>query len=168
MQKQSIAGYRYEYGIRRRLTNNPTSGRLSTSSTMLPTYMLATNPQNNCGSCVMSNGPGEMPCTMIAASITAVMGPVGMPSASMGTNAPVAAALFADSGPATPSIAPLPKRSGCLDTLRSIPYDTNDEMICAEPGMMPIKKPITLPRQIGPKDDFISTLDGISWRSVGR
>ena len=150
MQKHSIAGYRYEYGMRSRFTNRPTSGKFNTSSTTLPTYMLATKPQKSSGCCVISIGPGEMPCTMIAASMTAVIGPVGMPSASIGTNAPVAAALLADSGPATPSIAPLPNRSGCFDMRRSTPYDTNDEMMCAEPGMMPIKKPIRLPRAIGP------------------
>jgi len=35
-----------------------------------------------------------------------------MPSASIGTNAPVEAALFADSGPATPATAPWPNSSG--------------------------------------------------------
>src|SRR5258705_8995939 len=115
MQKHRMVGYKYEYGIRSRFTNRPTSGRFNTSSTTLPTYMLATNPQNSSGCCVINMGPGEMPWTMIAANITAVIGPVGMPSANIGTNAPVAAALFADSGPATPSIAPLPKRSGCFD-----------------------------------------------------
>ena len=58
---------------------------------------------------------------MIAAIITAVIGLVGMPSAIIGTKAPVAAALLADSGPATPSIAPCPKRSGCLESLRYSP-----------------------------------------------
>ncbi len=83
--------------------------------------MLATKPQNSSGCSWISIGPGEMPWIMMAAIITAVTGLVGIPSASIGTNAPVAAALFADSGPATPSIAPLPKRSGCFDMRRSMP-----------------------------------------------
>ena len=37
----------------------------------------------------------------------------------MGTKAPEVAALFADSGPATPATAPRPNSSGCFDTLRS-------------------------------------------------
>ena len=37
-----------------------------------------------------------------------------MPSVSSGTSTPVAEALLAASGPATPSIAPLPNSSGCL------------------------------------------------------
>ena len=37
-----------------------------------------------------------------------------MPSASIGTKAPVEAALLADSGPATPATAPLPNSSGCF------------------------------------------------------
>ena len=45
---------------------------------------------------------------------------------------------------------------------RSTPYDTNDEMMCAEPGIMPIEKPIRLPRPIGPTDSFISSSDGTS------
>ncbi len=39
----------------------------------------------------------------------------GMPSASVGTIEPPTAALFAASGPATPSIAPLPNSSLCRD-----------------------------------------------------
>ena len=39
----------------------------------------------------------------------------GMPSVRSGMKAPPAAALLADSGPATPSMAPLPNRSGYLD-----------------------------------------------------
>ena len=60
-----------------------------------------------------------MPWTISAASMTAGIGPVGTPSASIGTKAPQAAALLADSGPATPSTAPLPKRSGCFEMRRS-------------------------------------------------
>src|SRR6059036_1038744 len=50
-----------------------------------------------------------------AAISTAVTGPVGRPSASIGTKAPVDAALLADSGPATPATAPRPNSSGCLE-----------------------------------------------------
>ena len=49
---------------------------------------------------------------MSAPSMIAVVPEPGTPSANIGTIAPAAAALFADSGPATPSIAPLPKRDG--------------------------------------------------------
>ena len=44
----------------------------------------------------------------------------GMPKVSNGTNEPTEAALFADSGPATPSMAPLPNISGVLDSRFSI------------------------------------------------
>ena len=37
----------------------------------------------------------------------------------MGTKVPAAEALFAASGPATPSIAPRPNSSGCLDSFFS-------------------------------------------------
>ena len=40
-------------------------------------------------------------------------------------------------------------------------------MMCAEPGMMPMMKPIRLPRAIGPADTFRSCPVGISVRSLG-
>ena len=46
-------------------------------------------------------------------------GPPGTPSASIGTKAPEVAALFADSGPATPATAPWPNSSGCFESFRS-------------------------------------------------
>ena len=49
-----------------------------------------------------------------APNISAIVALAGMPSVSSGMKDDVAAALFAVSGPATPSSAPLPKRSGCL------------------------------------------------------
>ena len=51
---------------------------------------------------------------IIAATISAITGVVGIPSVSIGMKLVWAPALLADSGPATPSIAPLPKRSGVL------------------------------------------------------
>ena len=81
--------------------------------------MEAMKPQNSSGDCVIRSGPGETPCTIMAASITAGMGPDGTPRASMGTKAPEVAALFADSGPATPATAPWPNSSGCRESRRS-------------------------------------------------
>ena len=49
---------------------------------------------------------------IIAPTIRAITALEGMPSVSSGMNEVCAPALFADSGPATPSIAPLPKREG--------------------------------------------------------
>src|SRR4051812_11776023 len=107
-----ISGYRYAYGMRRRGTNSPTNGRVSASSITLPTYIQATKPQNPSGWSFTNDGPGGPPWIISAAISTAVTGPVGMPSASIGTNAPVDAALLADSGPATPATAPCPNSSG--------------------------------------------------------
>ena len=78
--------------------------------------MDATKPQNTSGCSLTSVGPTEMPCSIRAPISTAVIGLVGMPSASIGTKAPVEAALLAVSGPATPATAPLPNSSGCFDT----------------------------------------------------
>ena len=84
----------------------PTSGTFRISSTTLPTYIEAMNPQNSAGCSLIRSGPGATPCTISAASMTAGIGPDGTPSASIGTKAPEVAALFADSGPATPATAP--------------------------------------------------------------
>src|SRR3989304_4877496 len=81
----------------------------------------------------------------MAASITAGGGPGGTPGASSGTKAPEGAELFAVSGPATPSTAPWPNRSGCFERRRSSAYETKEEMMWAEPGMIPIRKPRTGP-----------------------
>ena len=70
--------------MRSTLTNRPTSGRLRASSIRLPTYMEATKPQNTCGCSVTSCGPGAIPLMRSAAISTAVTGPVGRPSASIG------------------------------------------------------------------------------------
>src|SRR5437763_16000407 len=100
-----------------------TSGKLSASNIRLPTYIEATKPQKTFGCSFTSVGPGGTPWIISAAISTAVIGPVGRPSASIGTNAPVEAALLAASGPATPATAPLPKSSGCLESRRSTPED---------------------------------------------
>ena len=104
---------------------------------------------------------------MRAASITAGIGPDGTPSASIGTNAPEVAELFADSGPATPATAPWPKSCGRRDTRFSTAYDTKLAMMCAEPGRMPIRKPSTLPRAIGHADSRHSPREGSRSRSRG-
>ena len=81
--------------------------------------MLAIRPQNNSGRWSSTSGPGRMPWIIMAPIMTAMTALGGMPSVSMGMNAVCAPALFADSGPATPSTAPLPKRVGSLASLRS-------------------------------------------------
>jgi len=50
----------------------------------------------------------------------AVGGANGIPRTKSGMNADWQAALFAASGPANPSMAPLPKASGCRETLFSV------------------------------------------------
>ena len=90
----------------------PISGRLMTSSIRLPIHMEATMPQNRSGRLSITAAPGAMPWMIIAPIISAITTLDGMPSVSSGMNEVCAAALLADSGPATPSIAPLPKRDG--------------------------------------------------------
>src|SRR4030042_4383283 len=92
----------------------PTIGRFRTSSIRLATYMLAIRPQNRLGLEVISSGPGEMPWIMNPPSNIAAEEEKGSPSDRSGIICAEHALLLADSGPATPSIAPFPHSSGCL------------------------------------------------------
>src|SRR5215831_11632780 len=96
------------------------SGRFRSRRNTLPMYMLATIPQNKSGRCAMKSGPGWMPWMISAPSNSAVTGLLGMPSDKTGMRLPATAELFADSGPATPSIAPLTKTTLLADRIRGL------------------------------------------------
>ncbi len=68
----------------------------------------------------MNRGPGVMPLSSRALRTSAMTGVKGMPRDISGMKAEPAAALLAVSGPATPSMAPLPNSSGCLDSRFSV------------------------------------------------
>ena len=68
-----------------------------------------------------SIGPGTSPHMTMPPNSNAVVGEPGMPRVSIGSNDPVEAALFAVSGAATPSMAPLPNRSGVLEVNLAMP-----------------------------------------------
>jgi hypothetical protein len=97
-------------------TNSPTKGRLSSSSTKLPTYMLAMIAQMRVDSFDISWGPGCRPYMVKTNSSSAVVGDPGMPRVNSGTMPPPTPALLAASGPATASMAPLPNSSGFFDS----------------------------------------------------
>ena len=84
---------------------------------------------------------------------------VGRPSASSGTIVPAAEALLAASGPATPSMAPLPNSSGCLESLRSVRYDRKVGISAPPAGIAPNGKPSAVPRSQGFHDRPQSALD---------
>src|SRR5581483_4829773 len=69
-----------------------------------------------------------------------------MPSVSSGMNDVCAPALFADSGPATPWIAPLPNSDGSSASFFSTEYDANDDSIAPPPGSTPSIEPSAVPR----------------------
>ena len=75
---------------------------------MFPTYMEAASPQNRSGSSVMRRGPGVTPSPRSAPRRTAVVPLPGTPRVRRGIMAPLAAALFAASGAATPRMSPVP------------------------------------------------------------
>ncbi len=114
--KATIAGKRTLYGIVSSFTQMPISGRLSITSIRFPIHIETMRPQNSAGSSMITFGPGVMPWMMNAPTMSAMTGCAGRPSVSSGMNEVWAAALLADSGPATPSIAPCPNVSGCLET----------------------------------------------------
>ena len=78
-------------------------------------YMLAMRPQTMSGLVWKRRGPGRMPHIMKPASMTAVVGDPGIPRARSGAKPLMEAELLADSGAATPSMAPVPNLSGCLE-----------------------------------------------------
>jgi hypothetical protein len=86
---------------------------------MLAMSRLAIRPQTSVALVANSSGPGLQPNCWKPASMIAAVAVVGRPSVSSGTSVPAAEALLAASGPATPSMAPWPNSSGCLE-LRSV------------------------------------------------
>src|SRR5688572_17500368 len=84
------------------------------------------------------------PVRMIAA-----VAEVGRPSVSNGISAVVTDALFAASGPATPSIAPLPNSSGCLVSFFSVAYERNVGISAPPAGIAPNGTPNAVPRSHG-------------------
>src|SRR6266850_5546114 len=151
-----ISGYSTNPGVRSTCAKSGTSGRLSTSSMTLPMYMLATRPQKSDGFSEMKSGPGLNPHSTSAASSTAVVPEPGIPSVSKGTRAPPVSELFAPSGAATPSTAPLPNSCGRRDTAFSTPYEMNDAMVEPAPGSTPIRKPSTEPLTKAKRQSFRS------------
>src|SRR5438067_13573066 len=107
----------------------PIIGRLSTTSIKLPTHIEAINPQNSDGFDVITCGPGWMLWIVIAPTMSAITAFSGMPRVSSGMNDDCAPALFADSGPATPWMAPRPNSLGSSATFFSTAYDADDESI---------------------------------------
>ena len=99
---------------------------------------------------------------VIAPTISAMTAVGGMPSVNSGMNEVCAAALFADSGPATPSTAPLPNSLGRLDTFFSRPYAANDASSAPPPGRMPSSEPMVVPRMTAGIERRISSRFGIS------
>ena len=101
-------------------THSPISGRFSTKSMKFAIRSEAISPQTSCGLVANSSGPGCSPNCWKPASMIAAVAVVGRPSVKSGTRVPAADALFAASGPATPSMAPLPNSSGCFDIFFSV------------------------------------------------
>ena len=159
-QNSRIAGYSMRYGTVSSLIHIPISGRFKTISIRLPIHMLTINPQNSDGLLVITCGPGWMLWIVIAPTISAITALGGMPSVSSGMNEVCAAALLADSGPATPWIAPLPNCDGSLATFFSRPYAAKDESNAPPPGRMPRSEPTMVPRMTAGKESFASCLVG--------
>src|SRR5438128_283923 len=118
-QNSRIAGARKRYGTVSSFIHILIIGRLMITSIRLPTHMETIRPQKRLGFLIMTSGPGWIPWMIIAPAIVAITAFEGMPSVSIGINEVWAAALFADSGEATPSTAPWPNSSGYRDSFFS-------------------------------------------------
>src|SRR6266542_3486472 len=136
-------------GIWSTLTQTRISGRFSASSRTLPTYSEAISAHTRSGDFSNSCGPGCRLKIWNAASITAAVAEVGMPKVSSGTSTPENDALFAASGPATPSIAPLPNSSLFLARCFSYVYDRKVGSSAPPAGSAPNGKPKAVPRSHG-------------------
>ena len=90
-----------------------------------------------------------------------------MPRTSRGIIEVPVVALFAVSGPATPSILPLPNSSGNLDSFFSNAYETKVEMTCEIPGTIPNRQPITVPRPTAGAESLRSLRVGVRLLKVG-
>src|SRR6476469_10055779 len=123
----------------------PISGRFSTTSIRLPTHIDATRPQKSWGFDVITCGPGWMLWIIIAPTIIAMTAFSGMPSVSSGMNDVCAQALFADSGPATPWIAPLQNSDGSVASFIATLYDANDDNMAPPPDSTPRTDPSAVP-----------------------
>ncbi len=110
-----MSGVRIANGMRRMAANSGTKASTMTTPITLPVYMLAIRPQTKSGRSLKSMGPGWRPQMISPPSITAAVGLPGMPSVIIGRSAAPPAAWAAVSGATTPSISPLPKRSGCRE-----------------------------------------------------
>ena len=140
----------------------PISGRFRITSIKLPIHIEAIRPQNSVGLVVITCGPGWMLWIIMPATISAITALVGMPSVSIGMNEACAPALLAASGPATPSIMPVPNFSGVLEIFFSIAYEVNEASTAPPPGNTPRNEPSAVPRTIGAIDRFISSQLGSS------
>src|SRR6186997_257698 len=89
----------------------------------------------------------------------AAVADVGIPKVNKGTRTPVAEALFAASGPATPSMAPLPNSSGCLESFFSTVYERKVGISAPPAGMVPNGKPIAVARNQAGQERFQSSAD---------
>ena len=87
---------------------------------MLPTQKLATRPQKMSGCSVISCGPGTMPWIIRAPSSSAITASPGMPRLMVGMKSTCTDECVAASGHTTPSIAPVPKRSGVFEIFFSV------------------------------------------------
>ena len=86
----------------------------------MPIHIETIIPQKRAGCSVITEGPGWIPWMIIAPIISAMTGFEGMPSVSIGMNDVWAPALLADSGAATPSMAPFPNSARFRDTFFSM------------------------------------------------
>ena len=115
---------------------------------MLDRNREAIRPHVNSGSLVNKSGPGFSPHIISPPRSTAPVPLPGIPSASSGANAPAAAALFAASLAAIPSMAPVPSSSSLLNFFWAA-YPIKAPVVAPAPGSTPTKVPMIPDRMDG-------------------
>ena len=115
---------------------------------MFARYRDAIRPQQKSGSFSNRSGPGASPHIISPPSRTAPVPDPGIPSARSGANAPAAAALFAASEAAIPSIAPVPRGSSLLNFFCTA-YPIKEPVVAPAPGSTPMKVPMNPERRAG-------------------
>ena len=111
------------------------------SATIFEIKSDAMRPHAKSGSFVKRSGPGLRPHIMRPPRRTAPVPDPGIPRARSGAKLPAAAALFADSDAAIPSIAPVPRGSSLLNAF-CIAYARKDAAVAPAPGRTPTNVPM--------------------------
>jgi hypothetical protein len=114
-ERAKITGISKCIGTRVNWASTLAPGRLMSRRAKFARYRLPITVQTKTGCSTINMGPGCKPHMVSPISIIADAAVPGIPKANIGRYAPMTELLLAASGDATPSGAPWPNFSGCLE-----------------------------------------------------